>query len=250
MRVAILSSGGKDSAYASWWAMMQGWEIVSLVTVGIDNDDSMMFQIQGTYISAFQSISMGIPWLPVESLGKEELEVSDLEDALQGNRDNFAAYENIWPENIPKHDEIEISSGKIKIDALVTGALRSDYQKTRIEMMCERLGIISFCPLWHKNPKEHMEALIKHGFEIKFVSVSSDGLDETWLGKTLTGTNLIQLHNLSKKYRFNLDGEGGEFETIALDGPHMKKRIKCQGQSNFKSGRGIWTIQTVDIEEG
>ena len=78
MRVGILSSGGKDSAYSAWWAQMQGWEIVALITVAIKEEDSMMFQIQGTYISAFQSTSMGVPWLPVMSRVIEEIDILDL----------------------------------------------------------------------------------------------------------------------------------------------------------------------------
>ena len=61
VRVAVLASGGKDSTYASWWAQLQGWDVVSLVTVLVRGDDSMMFQLQNTWISAFQASSMGIP---------------------------------------------------------------------------------------------------------------------------------------------------------------------------------------------
>ena len=27
VRVAVLSSGGKDSTYAHWWATLQGWDV-------------------------------------------------------------------------------------------------------------------------------------------------------------------------------------------------------------------------------
>ena len=250
MRVGILSSGGKDSAYSAWWAQMQGWEIVALITVAIKEEDSMMFQIQGTHISAFQSTSMGVPWLPVMSRGIEEIEILDLKESLEGKRDNYQVFEEIWPEKISRPEGIEIFDGELKIDALVSGALRSDYQKTRIERMCNDIGVKSFCPLWHKNSLGHMRSILEHGFEIKFVSVSCEGLDETWLGKSLTNERLEELILLSEKYRFNLDGEGGEFETITVNGPHMEKRINCSGTSKFISGRGEWTIQTLDIEQG
>ena len=180
MKVGVLTSGGKDSAYSAWWAQMQGWEVVALITVGIEEEDSMMFQIQGTYISAFQAISMNIPWLPVKSKGVEELEIHDLREALEGKKNNMKTFEEIWPKKIPKPKNIQIINGKMEIDALVTGALRSDYQKTRIERMCNEIGIKSFCPLWHKNSEEHMKSLLQHGFEIKFVSVSCEGLDSSW----------------------------------------------------------------------
>ena len=248
MKVGVLTSGGKDSAYSAWWAQMQGWKVLALITVGIEEEDSMMFQIQGTYISAFQAISMNIPWLPVRSKGVEELEIHDLREALEGKKNNMKTFEEIWPKKIPKPKNIQIINGKMEIDALVTGALRSDYQKTRIERMCNEFGIKSFCPLWHKNSEEHMKSLLQHGFEIKFVSVSCEGLDSSWLGKSLTSTRLEKLIFLAKKYRFNLDGEGGEFETITVNGPHMEKRINCYGTPIFSSGRGVWEIESMNIE--
>tara|TARA_X000001036_G_scaffold260054_1_gene241797 strand:+ start:1584 stop:2327 length:744 start_codon:yes stop_codon:yes gene_type:complete len=247
VRVGILSSGGKDSAYSAWWAQMQGWEIVALITVGIKEKDSMMFQIPGTYISGFQSISMGVPWLPVKSNGVEEMEILELKESLQGKKDNYEVFNEIWPKNIVKPKEIIIYDGKIEIDALVTGALRSDYQKTRIEMMCEEIGVKSFSPLWHKKSLSHMKSILNHGFEIKFISVSCEGLDASWLGKSLTEDELDKLIHLSNKYRFNLDGEGGEFETITVNGPHMNKRIICDGHTEFSSGRGEWIINSVNI---
>ena len=226
---------------------MRGWEIVALATIGVRGNDSMMFQIHETYISAFQAASMGVPWLPVETDGVEELEILDLERALTGKNNNKTVFDSIWPTKVERPPDIQIIDSDLKFDAIVSGALRSDYQKTRIEMMCERLNVKSFSPLWHKNSKDHMNALVEHGFEVKFVSVSSEGLDSTWLGKSLDSDNILVLNELSKKFRFNLDGEGGEFETITVDGPHMKYRLNCKGISSFKSGRGKWDIHTVDI---
>ena len=84
MRVAILASGGKDSTYASWWAGLQGWEVVSLVTVLVRGEDSMMFQLQNSCIAGLQASSIGTSWKPVFSDGEEEEEIYDLEMALCG----------------------------------------------------------------------------------------------------------------------------------------------------------------------
>ena len=113
--------------------------------------------------------------------------------------------------------------------------------------MCERLNLISFCPLWHHSPSEHMRSLIEHGFDVRIVSVSSDGLDENWLGKKITKESLDELSFLSKKFRFNLDGEGGEFETITLDAPHFKKAIICEGEKNWNGVRGVWNLTKIEL---
>ena len=221
MKVAVLASGGKDSTYASWWALMQGWSLEVMITVKITGDDSMMFQLQNTEIAKFQAESIGVEWIEVKSLGIENDEIYELEDKIR---------------------EFEGS-----LDAIVVGALRSDYQKTRIERMCERLGLISFCPLWHHNPSEHMNSLIEHGFDVRIVSVSSEGLDEKWLGKKITKDCLDELTILSEKFRFNLDGEGGEFETITLDAPHFKKTIICEGKKNWNGVRGVWDLTKIQL---
>jgi diphthamide synthase (EF-2-diphthine--ammonia ligase) len=59
--------------------------------------------------------------------------------------------------------------------------------------MCEKLGINSFCPMWHHDPKLHMNSLIEHGFDVRIISVSSEGLDESWLGKKITKESLEKL---------------------------------------------------------
>jgi ABC transporter with metal-binding/Fe-S-binding domain ATP-binding protein len=221
MKVAVLASGGKDSTYASWWALMQGWSLEAMITVKITGDDSMMFQLQNTEIAEFQAKSIGVKWIKVSSSGVENDEIHDLEDEIR-------KYEG-------------------DLDAIVVGALRSDYLKTRIERMCERLNLISFCPLWHHSPSEHMRSLIEHGFDVRIVSVSSDGLDENWLGKKITKESLDELSFLSKKFRFNLDGEGGEFETITLDAPHFKKAIICEGEKNWNGVRGVWNLTKIEL---
>ena len=113
MRVAVLSSGGKDSAAAWWWAMCKGWDVTHLVTVRITGGDSWMFQVPGTHLVEHQAKLAGIEWIQVDSCGERETEIDDLEQALSA----------------------------LKIDGIVSGALRSDYQKSRIERMAERLDL-------------------------------------------------------------------------------------------------------------
>ena len=74
MRVAVLSSGGKDSAAAWWWAMCRGWEVTHLVTVRITSGDSWMFQVPGTHLVEYQAKLADVEWVEVQSEGKQEVE--------------------------------------------------------------------------------------------------------------------------------------------------------------------------------
>ena len=92
-----------------------------------------------------------------------------------------------------------------------------------------------------------MDSLIEDGFDVRIVSVSTDGLGEEWLGKKITQQSLEELARISDKFRFNLDGEGGEFETIVVDAPHMSERIAVSGHSNWEGNRGSWILESADL---
>ena len=226
---------------------MKGWEVECLVTVCVSGNDSMMFQLNGTAVAALQAASMGVPWLPVMSLGEEESEVLELEAALRGQSEIQSAFFESWPQTWDEPEQLEILMDVPDLDALVVGALRSDYQKTRIDRMCERLGIISYSPLWHHESIEHMHALVDHGFDARIASVSTEGMGKDWLGRSVDSVSLAELESLAEKHRFNLDGEGGEFETIVLAAPHMHIRIECSAESLWDGTRGVWNIESARL---
>ncbi len=217
MRIAVLSSGGKDSSAAWWWAMCRGWDVVGIVTVVVEDGDSHMFQVPTTTWVEQQAKLADIPWINVPVSGTVEDEIQTLEAALE----------------------------QLDIDAIVSGALRSDYQKQRLECMSERLGIHSFSPLWHQTPIEHLRGMVESGFEIMFTSISCDGLDHAWLGRVLTPETLDELHNLSIQHRFNVDGEGGEYETFVLGGPIWFRSLQVTGEKEYTASRGVYHIHSV-----
>ncbi len=217
MRVAVLSSGGKDSAAAWWWAMCKGWDVTHLVTVRITGDDSWMFQVPGTHLVEHQAKIAGVQWVEVHSEGQQELEITDLENALS----------------------------QLDIDGVVSGALRSDYQKSRIERMAERLQIRSWTPLWHQSSEAHMRGLIDNGFEVFITGVSCEGLGKEWIGITLDSSSLKKLEELAQEFRFNVDGEGGEYETLVTGGPHLPGNLRMTGSVNWDGIRGTFEIESV-----
>lgn len=218
MRIAVLSSGGKDSSAAWWWAMCRGWEIAAVVTVDIQDGDSHMFQVPSTKWVERQALLANVPWVNVPAAGLVEDEIETLEQALS----------------------------KLEIDGIVSGALRSDFQKQRLECMSQRLNIHSFSPLWHQTPIEHLKGMVEAGFQIMLTSVSCEGLDHTWLGHVLTESSLLELHALSKQHRFNVDGEGGEYETFVLGGPIWSRALRVEGSEEHTASRGIFAIHSVE----
>ncbi len=86
-------------------------------------------------------------------------------------------------------------------------------------MMAHRLGIHSFSPLWHMPAITHMNNLIDGGFDVRFTSVSAEGIDKSWINRKLDKNSLGDLIELNSKFGINIDGEGGEFETTVLSSP-------------------------------
>tara|TARA_B100000214_G_scaffold230616_1_gene168104 strand:+ start:1361 stop:2050 length:690 start_codon:yes stop_codon:yes gene_type:complete len=222
---------------------MRGWDVRALVTLCVTGDDSMMFQTGGVCVAGLQSASSKIPWLPIVTDGVEEEEILDLERGLSGMSNPAKDFNLFWPDNW-ESEGIVLHEGELEIDALVSGALRSDYQRTRIERMCSNIGIKSFSPLWHHSPNEHIRSLPRLGFEVRISSVTSDGLDSGWVGRQLGVADVEELIGISSKFRFNADGEGGEYETLVLASPHMKKRIILDGKVSWQRGRGSWNISS------
>jgi len=220
---------------------MRGWDVKALVTLCVSGDDSMMFQMDGVCVAGLQSASCGIPWLPIATRGSPEEEVNDLKRGLEGRTDPKADFDRFWPEKWEK-SEIILHDGELEIDALVTGALRSDYQRTRLDRMCSSLGIRSFSPLWHHGPHEHIRRFPSQGFDVILSSISADGLGEEWIGRKLSRKAVEELILTSKRFRFNADGEGGEYETLVVKAPHMENSINLEGEKHWGKGRGSWKL--------
>ncbi len=197
MKVASLISGGKDSIYATYIAMQYGWDISYLVTIVPKNKDSWMFHGVNLQITPIIAKSMEISLIKKESNGLKEVELDDLKSALEG----------------------------LDIDGVISGAVASDYQRSRINHVCDELGLKSFTPLWHKKPENLLRWQIDAGFEILIVSISAEGLEKRWLGKTLNNRNLNEFIEMCRENRVNAVGEGGEFETLVLNCPVYKNRL-------------------------
>lgn len=209
MRVAVLSSGGKDSCAAWWWATCRGWDVSVLATLVVEGD-SPMFQVPNTRLVEAQASAAGVPWDHRVIDGAEGPDMDALEQMLRG-------YE---------------------IDGFVSGALRSDYQRNRLERLGEKMGLNTWTPLWHQDPVEHLRGLASHGFDVLVTSVSAEGLDEAWLGRILDHPTLDVLEPLAKKHRFNVDGEGGEYETLVVRAPMFPEGLDLSWSSEWDGRRG------------
>lgn len=105
----------------------------------------------------------------------------------------------------------------------------STYQRTRIESVALRLGLVPLAPLWEYPflprpssgaPGGLLEDFSAVGLKARIIKVASGGLDEGLLWGDLSDRNIR--HKVKTgvgRFGGSILGEGGEYETIVLDGP-------------------------------
>jgi ABC transporter with metal-binding/Fe-S-binding domain ATP-binding protein len=222
MRVSALFSGGKDSTYALYLLQQQGWEIANLLTVVPKASDSYMFHYPNIRWTRLQAEALGIPIKYKESQGLKEKELEDIEALMKGE----------------------------DVDGFVCGAIASDYQRSRLDEICHRLGKPLFAPLWRKDQVVLLEDMVHAGLKFMVAGVYAEGFDEGWLGKIITSDSIKELEKLRDKYRISPSGEGGEIETFVLDSPNFSKSIVIEeAETHWERHSGNYTIHKASLED-
>ncbi|WP_135820345.1 diphthine--ammonia ligase [Halostella litorea] len=231
-----LFSGGKDSSWALYRALERDLPVERLVTVH-PGEDSYMYHVPATDLAALAAESVGIELVDVDP---GDLDAAAAADAgAQGD----AELEPLEAALVALDDELDGG-----VAGVTAGAVESEFQTSRIEAMCERLGVELFAPLWQRDPETLAEAMIDAGFDIRIVQVAAYGLDESWLGRTLDREALADLRELHDEYGVHVLGEGGEFETLVTDGPHMDRPIELDYETEWEGSRG--TLRITDARLG
>jgi len=219
MKIAVLFSGGKDSVYATWLSMLQGFDIAVLISLKPENPESYMFHHPNIELTKLQAQAAGFKHKLVKTKGGKEEELADLKRALKG----------------------------LGIDGVVSGAIESEYQKERVERICWELGLRSFAPLWRKNQETiaHEEA---QALEAIIVSVSAEGLGREWLGRHYDPACVSDLIKLNRRFGISICGEGGEFETLVLNAPFFKKRLHLDDCAiEWKGSSGVLSVKKASL---
>ena len=212
-KLAALISTGKDSIFAMYTMMQQNYPIECLITLKSKNPDSFMFHTPTISLASQQAKSMNIPLIEHSTDGKKEHELKDLKIAL------------------------ELAKKQYNIEGVVTGAILSNYQRKRIEKVCDSLSLKIFSPLWHINQEKYLRDILKNKFKFIITKVAAEGLDKSWLGKVITDKDINNLVSLQKSIGLNPSGEGGEYETLMIDGPIFKNPISIKKQKIIEEDR-------------
>jgi diphthine-ammonia ligase len=220
MKLAALFSGGKDSLYAMYIMYQKGHDIGSLLTVFPSDTASMMFHTPNIELARASAECMGISHLTQKAGPGQEL--SSLRKLIENAVDRGA-------------------------EGIITGAIQSDYQYTRIDGICHEIGVSCFSPLWRKDELMLLNDIVASGINAIIVSTAAEGIDQRFLGRAIDNRTIKELIDLHARYGVNLCGEGGEYETFVLDSPMHRKAVRILEYSII-SGRGTSMLNALKIE--
>ncbi|KAK7719881.1 hypothetical protein SLS64_002062 [Diaporthe eres] len=199
--------------------------------------NSFMYQTVGHQVIPLYSIATGIPLYRQPIAG----------GAVQSGRDYSTA-------STTTDDEVEsmlqllerVKAAHPEANAVSAGAILSTYQRTRVESVATRLGLTPLAYLWKYPalPPPPAAAVVgsvdeaqllydmgSAGLDARIIKVASGALNENFLWENVASAKGATRLKVAAS-RFGGEGavlgEGGEFETLVVDGPSrlFKKRIE------------------------
>ena len=195
---------------------------MKLISIFSKNEESYMFHTPSIEKVKSQAEVMNIPLMIQETKGKKEEELEDLELAIKNAIEKYG------------------------IECIITGAIQSVYQASRIQKICDKLKIKCLNPLWQKDETEYLSELIENKFKVIITAVAAYPLDKSWLGREINEKYLDDVKVLHEKYKIHVAGEGGEFETFVLDCPLFERPLKVKDKK-ISGEDNAWRME-IELE--
>ncbi|KAJ5301033.1 uncharacterized protein N7443_006035 [Penicillium atrosanguineum] len=282
LNVIALISGGKDSFYSILHCLRNGHRIIALANLHPEPDlsseneediDSFMYQTIGHSVIPLYAEALGLPLYraPITGGAVDTARIYRHDDADQGAettvQDETECLVPLLRRVMEMHPEA---------NAVSAGAILSTYQRTRIENVAGRLGLVPLAWLWMYPSlpasaerdsdslavKEAglLEDMAGCGCDARIIKVASGGLDDGFLWESVSGSGNagrgVRKRIVKGMGRFAAKedirgavlGEGGEYETLAIDGPGFlwKKRIEIEEREVGTGEGGVAFMKLKD----
>lgn len=245
LRVIALISGGKDSFFSLLHCVQNGHRVVALGNLHpappasgpadhvpddeIERDlNSFMYQTVGHEVIPLYEVALGLPLYRQAIVGGAVQTGTSYGFAGRAAAGDAESEEDETESLVPLLKRI--MADHPTANALSTGAILSTYQRTRVESVALRMGLTPLSYLWQYPilPPGTQSSLLGDmqavGLDARIVKVASGGLDESFLWQNVASELVVRRVEKAMK-RFGTDGdgavlgEGGEFETLVVDGP-------------------------------
>ena len=222
MRLASLYSGGKDSTFSLYLMEQSGHDIPYLVNVVPEDAASWIFHTPNLSVVPLMAESMGKELVTAKSSGTEEGDMEGLRNALDG----------------------------LDVEGVVSGAIWSDYQWDRMNIVCGDLGLKLMAPLWRKDQDMLMDQFIDSGIRSMIVGCYAEGLGEEWLGRIIDRQAVKELKAIRARTGISIMGEGGEYESLTIDSPmHSRPLEIISSEKDWSRQGGTMRVTSVRLSE-
>lgn len=244
LNVIALISGGKDSFFSLLHCLAHGHCVVALANLhpegvaeqegadGKEEEDlnSFMYQTVGHQVLPLYAAATGLPLYRQPIVGHAVQSAREYHHGDGGGNetgDETESMTRLLRRVLADHPEA---------NAVCAGALLSTYQRTRVESVAVRLGLVSLAYLWKypilpssstsSSTVDYLDDLSAAGFDARIIKVASGGLDESLLWTNVASSagrarlqRALQRLGLANDGPGSMLGEGGEYETLVVDGP-------------------------------
>ena len=166
--------------------------------------------------------SMGKELVTAKSSGTEEGDMEGLRNALDG----------------------------LDVEGVVSGAIWSDYQWDRMNIVCGDLGLKLMAPLWRKDQDMLMDQFIDSGIRSMIVGCYAEGLGEEWLGRIIDRQAVEELKAIRARTGISIMGEGGEYESLTIDSPmHSRPLEIVSSEKDWSRQGGTMRVTSARLSE-
>ncbi|KIW26212.1 uncharacterized protein PV07_09325 [Cladophialophora immunda] len=280
LNVIALISGGKDSLFSILHCLENGHKVVALanlypkarsVTNGqgdaasarpLEDDESegedlnsFMYQTVGHSVIPLYAECLGIP------LYRREITGSAVQTGRYYDTSELGSSPDETEDLVPLLRTA--MQAHPEANALCSGAILSTYQRTRVESVAVRLGLTPLAYLWQypalpppAGRGESLAGLLDDmgaaGCDARIIKIASGGIKESLLWANVADPKTQQrlvngLRPFFPDHEFWLRGavlgEGGEYETLAVNGPRRLWRrrivVSPDHQSTFTGEGGV-----------
>jgi len=222
MRLASLYSGGKDSTFSLYLAEQMGHDVPYLVNVVPEDAASWIFHTPNLSLVPLMAESMGKELVTAGSTGTEEGDMDGLRLALRG----------------------------LDVKGVVSGAIWSDYQWDRMNIVCGELGLKLIAPLWRKDQDMLMDQFLDSGIRAVIAGCYAEGLGEEWLGREIDAEAVEELKAVRARTGISIMGEGGEYESLTLDSPmHSRPLEILEAEKDWSRQGGTLRVLKARLQE-
>ena len=210
-------SGGKDSCFACYRAIQNGYKISYLVNFISKEYRRVSFHGIEARLIRLQSGLAGIQLVQGET-------------TPDGYEQEFKkTVQSLIPQGIK---------------GMVFGDLYLDEHRQWVERVCRELGIEAIEPLWKIDTEKILNDFINEGFEAVVVSSQKKFISKEWIGSKI---DKGFLEYLKTKPEVDICGENGEYHTFVVGGPLFKGRINIK-ESEVIERDGYWFLDIKKFE--